>query len=399
MGYIYNLPNGVLTYMAVQDENFKNYIRITKARDIHGDVVIPSSIDGLPVREIDSQAFANQEKITSVTIPDTVIKIKDRAFYACSALQKIKLPENLSFLGYSAFVNCRNLKSIDIPGTIHYIDDYTFEFCCDLKEIIFHEGLEEIGDSAFYGCSIENLNLPDSLTVVGMYAFAYNTKITNIKFNESLTDIKSGAFSKNENLKSVVFNDGLKIVDSDAFWGCKNLKEIILPDSLATLDVSALDGCASLKKIYIGKNTELENTYKGFATSCTGLENISVSKDNKFYTAKDGILYSKNKEKLIRVCPQCPHKSITIPKSVTKISKDAFNSVKDKIIRFDSMSISGIEASSLHSKNNIYVRCHNGSDIEKYCVKKSVNHSPICKLNMFLSDIAENENRDNIPEV
>lgn len=126
-----------------------NAIRITGFDNTIEDLVIPDTIEGLPVTVIDWYAFANCTKLRSVTLPDTVTHISR-----------------------FAFVHCTQLETVNMPASLYAIEQYAFHDCPKLTGIALPESLAVIETRAFSGCSaITSLTLPVSCTQVGEYAF------------------------------------------------------------------------------------------------------------------------------------------------------------------------------------------------------------------------------------
>ena len=146
----------------------------------------------------------------------------------------IKIPSNVesngqtytvTSIGDYAFWNCSGLTSVDIPDSVTSIGNYAFSWCSGLTSVDIPDGVTSIGYYAFGGCSsLTEVTIPDSVTSIGGYAFGGCTKLTNVTF--------AGA-----NLPSF---------DLTAFDDCNNLQTISLSDDLTEEEraewESALDG-------------------------------------------------------------------------------------------------------------------------------------------------------------
>ena len=130
---------------------------ITKYIESDTVVVIPSKINGVTVETIGHGAF-ERSAVTSVTIPDSVTAILDRAFANCFQLTNISIPNSVTFIGFSAFNSCTSLKSITLPSSLSTIQSYAFYNCGNLKTIRIPVSVTSIGNCAFAGC-------PSSMTV------------------------------------------------------------------------------------------------------------------------------------------------------------------------------------------------------------------------------------------
>lgn len=80
------------------------------------DIVVSDTVEGIPVTEIDSWAFSDEKFITSIRLPNTLLKVGNSAFYGCTSLKDLYLPDTLEFLGWSAFAYCTLLKTLRLPG-------------------------------------------------------------------------------------------------------------------------------------------------------------------------------------------------------------------------------------------------------------------------------------------
>lgn len=141
----------------------------------------------------------------------------------------------------------------------------------------------------------------------------------------TVKEIGQGAFSGCSELEKVIFNGVSQLVKigDNCFSDCINLNEIILPKSLQEIGAGAFYNCTSLTNINLDENVRTIGF--GAFIDCDNLDNISVSGNNKYYTAKDGILASKNRKILI-ACPSenGDSNSFIVPSSITVIGPGAF---------------------------------------------------------------------------
>lgn len=145
---------------------------ITKYAESDTVVVIPSKINGVTVETIGHGAF-EMSAVTSVTIPDSVTAILDRAFANCYQLTNISIPNSVTSIGFSAFEHCTSLQSITLPSSLRNISMFLFRNCSQLTTIHIPDSVLSIQDYAFGNCTrLETIRIPVSVTSIGNLAFA-----------------------------------------------------------------------------------------------------------------------------------------------------------------------------------------------------------------------------------
>lgn len=154
------------TAKAAPESDFKfqlsedgNFIRITEYKGNAKNLVIPETIQGLPVEVI--SGFYENKKIKSVVIPSSVKVIKELAFARCESLEKVTLPEELFVIGKNAFSNCESLKMITLPEKLFVIEKEAFQKT-GLTSVTLPKGLEYLETDAFKECNnLAEINIPD----------------------------------------------------------------------------------------------------------------------------------------------------------------------------------------------------------------------------------------------
>ena len=240
-------------------------------------VTIPSQINGQAVTEIGDRAFYYCSSLTEITLPNSVTKIDDGAFSSCNSLAKVTLPDGLKTMGSNAFYYCSSLTEITLPAGLTVIENGTFSSCYKLASVKLPNNVTEIGERAFSDCSsLTEINLPNSVTIIGDYAF----------------------------------------------FGCYKLTEINIPNSVTVIGERAFYRCTSLAEITISDN--VEEIGKEAFVRCTNLTSINVKANNKYFSSTDGILFNKDVTTLILYPCGKDIDSYAVPNGVTTIEDGAF---------------------------------------------------------------------------
>lgn len=224
-----------------------------------GDVVIPDSIDGVPVKAIGENAFMRCTSLTKITMPDTVTSVGEYAFFDCSSLESVNLPNTLTTVGKLAFQGCSSLKEITIPAGVTSWGNQAFLQCTSLTRVTISEGVTSVGNYAFTYCnSLSSVTLPSTLTSIGGVAFGSCTSLTEITIPEGVTAIEGQTFASCRSLISVNLPDTLTSIGENAFGNCTSLTEITIPESVSVIDKLAFTECTQLDNIIYPANTEVK---------------------------------------------------------------------------------------------------------------------------------------------
>lgn len=221
-----------------------------------GDVVMESNFRGKPVISIAKGAFRRCNRLTSLVVGEHVQTIGESAFYGCSELQSITLPQGLVSIGKNAFQNCTRLTGIVIPDGVSDLPEYTFSLCKELQSVKLGAGLKTIGDYAFADCAkLTSVEFNDQLTTIGQYAFSGCSALPSVKLGAGVTEIGSYAFYRTAALTSVEFGDRLTTIKEAAFYESA-LTSVTLPNSVTTVEMQAFAKCAALTEVTLGSGLQ-----------------------------------------------------------------------------------------------------------------------------------------------
>ena len=228
--------------------------------DYHGTetaLTLPASFkayDGTLVEkyEIAQYAFYNCTALKSVTIPDSVTGIGDYAFSYCDGLTSVTIGNDVKSIGVEAFAFCNSLTSVTIGSGVTSIGDFAFAYCNSLTSIIIPNSVTSIGEGAFAYCnSLTSVTIGSGVTSIGDFAFAYCNSLTSIIIPNSVTSIGEGAFAYCNRLTSVTIGSGVTSIGDFAFSGCINLASIVIPNGVTSIGEGAFAYCDGLTSIVI----------------------------------------------------------------------------------------------------------------------------------------------------
>ena len=253
-----------------------------------GNLEIPSSVTyngtTYSVTEIGNSAFYECSGLTSVTIPNSVTSIEINAFLNCSGLTSVDIPNSVTSIGHFAFQNCSRLPSVTIPSSVTSIGIGAFSGCSGLTSMIIGDSVITIGDNAFQNCSgLTSVTIPNSVISIGNYAFSICSGLTSVTIPSSVISIGACAFAICSGLTSITVESGNIVYDSrdncnaiiktstnTLIAGCMNT---VVPNSVTTIDNFAFYGCSSLASVTIGDSVTTIGNYA--FSGCSGLTEIT----------------------------------------------------------------------------------------------------------------------------
>ena len=134
---------------------------LTNYSGTSGDVVTPETVDGHPVVAVGAHMFAYNEAVESVKLPEGIRSIGNMAFFKCTHLQGIEIPEGVSMIDECCFGGCEALSEVKLPSSLEEVGRFGFLACTQLKEIVFGDELKAIVPGAFQMCaSLSKVSIP-----------------------------------------------------------------------------------------------------------------------------------------------------------------------------------------------------------------------------------------------
>ena len=360
-----------LKYIAPEDKNIpclefmlsKNgdYYSVLKYNETTDVVIIPDSYNGLPVKKIKKDVFANNRYLREIIISKNIEKLEEEAFYSCIKLEKVQFESDSTKISAYSFENCHNLKNIILPSKLKTLEYKVFSGCSSLTDIEIPKSINKIERDAFSNCkSLKNIyycgtivdwckismndgsnpmkyaenfyllnndgdnifndkkfKLIDEVVIlkdiseIKPYTFSGFKRISHIKIPYGVKVIGYGAF-EDSSVEIIELPDTVEEINSGAFNRCEKLKTIEIPNSIKIIMDRVFDYCESLVDIKFPSS--MTKFYCSFF-NCVNLKSIELPNN---ITEIDDMMFDgcKNLE------------SIKIPNGVKKIGSSAFSFCK-----------------------------------------------------------------------
>ncbi len=358
---------------------------------------VPTSLKEVVInggKSIYPYAFYNCSSLTSIEIPEGVTSIVGAVFSGCSSLTNITIPNKVRSIGKSAFYNCSSLESIVIPEGVTSIGSAAFSYCSSLESIVIPKSVTSIGIIAFHNCSsltnvyyngtIEdwcNITFGDNDSnpmhyTSHFYMLDSNNeyyKVTEIIIPETITSIGNYQFYGFNNITSIELPSSVTSIGVGAFSECSSLESIELPSGVTSIGYSAFSGCSSLESIELPSGV----TSIGYSvfSGCSSLTSIEIPNSvtgigsNAFSrcSSLESIVIPEGVTSIVDyVFSDCSSlESIVIPESVTSIGYSAFYNCSSLTSIEIPSSVTSIDNSAFYNCSSLTVY-YNGT-IENWC--------------------------------
>lgn len=284
-----------------------------------GNITIPATLAGAKVTHIGRDAFLDCSALTSVTIPEGVVRIGRGAFRDCTGLKSITIPSSVKIIEKDAFAGCNALASVSIPDGVKIIDRGAFYWCCGLESIAIPSSVTQIGRDAFFCCrGLTSVTIPENVTDIVPCAFRGCNALTSVEIPASVTNIV-GAFCDTGALTSFQVDLGNRFYKSENGLlltkdGTTLVRGVngnaVIPPSVTAIGLCAFEGCVALRSAEIPLGVKSIGPYA--FKQCRGMTSVTIP-SSVTDIGQEAFWGCKNL------------KSIAIPQGVTVIRNSTFS--------------------------------------------------------------------------
>lgn len=250
--------------------------RLVKWRGNEQEIDFTSDSKLRQVTEIAPNAFAYKGNIQRIVFPASLRKIGFNAIYECGGLTEIVFGEGLEEIASEAFYRCPQLQTLRLPASVKSIGEAFVVNCQGIKsyQLAGSNSYYKVVEGVLYNAAgttliaypaaadRESFTLPESVTRIGDYAFAYTVTLQSIQLGQKVTEMGRRAFYTSEALAGSISIPGtIRVVADSAFYQCDYLTEVTFEEGIEVIGKDAIGHCARIEKVSIPSTMSHRRSY------------------------------------------------------------------------------------------------------------------------------------------
>lgn len=332
------------------------------------------------VKYIFNYALSQNQYLQSVTIPDGVLEIGASAFWMSTNISSIPVPDSVTYIMFNAFSHTA-IKEINLGNSLQLLGEYAFDNCWELEYIHIPAGIIRLESNVFNGCSaLKSITVDENNPIFyaesgvlltkdksELVLYAPNNSAEMYIVPDFVKKIRANAFVGSENLKEVIISDNVTYIGESAFSYCYGLNKVQLPNDIEKIPDCCFQNCSSLKNVIIPDNVKEIGAWA--FDGCDSLKTIEIPNG---VTTIGGCAFSDCKNLY----------KVSIPDSVTLIGSGAFMycpelksiTIPATVTSIVSMSL-GYNSDNEYMGDDFTIYGVKGSAAEEYANKYGVNFS------------------------
>lgn len=299
----FNLPSTLETVGAyafgscygglIRAEELKN-LKVVKDYGFSSCTGMTGTLNLSNIETLNSHAFSGCEKIGKLILPDTLTELGNSAFYGLREMKSLQMPIGVNLFeggiaSNSAIYVCPNLEEIKLTYGTGQVYNFTetsarwtpWVSSKDNNPIItVEEGIKKIGEYTFSGCTTAKFKLPNSLEIIGKYAFNNCKGLSGALNLENIEEIGEKGFYSCPGITGTIDLTNVETVGASAFCACTGIEKLIIPDTTTTLGANSFMGCSGMKSLQMPIGLDMFNggsVGDSALFNCTGLTEITLT--------------------------------------------------------------------------------------------------------------------------
>ncbi|MDO4502169.1 MAG: leucine-rich repeat protein [Coriobacteriia bacterium] len=326
------IKEGDWVYVVSADEgSSESYASIVRYEGAEADVIIPSRLGELEVREIISGAFMDG-RMESVQMPPTINKVGQKAFGRCFSLKRVVFSDALTEIDASVLSGCMKVTDLTLPASLTVLQTRNF-YDCPLQEVTIPAAVAKVGEQVFNHqhltkivispdnphlstdgvalftadgselisalVTVESYQVPAGCRAIGHSAFKGQTKLAAVDLG-NVESIGSFAFFRT-GIAELDLPATLRTVGENAFGSCLKLEQVRMADGVEVISDKAFAQCRGLKSVDVPASVRRMGLHAFDARMLAGEGgySLTVSPENPYLTLDGQGLYSRGEDGLV----------------------------------------------------------------------------------------------------
>ena len=206
-----------------------------------------------------------------------------------TAFDELQYFTGISSIGDNAFSGS-SITSVIIPNSVTLIGNWAFYDCANLTSVSIPDGVTSIGSFAFQNCiGLTSATIPSHVTFLGMCAFYDCTSLTTVTIPNSITSISAGTFHSCS-MTTIDIPNSVKEIGYSAFGECANLTSVNIPNSVTSIGDYSFSHCSNLASVTIPSSVTIIGEYAFYGCSLTAI----TSEIEEPFAINENVFSNKN---------------------------------------------------------------------------------------------------------
>ena len=300
---------GVFIKVNLENETIENFLDTTcNYYTVSGGLAGQYAFDTEGTHEVEIELTDNSptDMLFAMSCVSDIISMKNiksiapHTFTSCSNLEEIAIPNDVTEIHCMAIANTP-ITEFTIPDSVSYVGVSAFASCENLTSITIPDSVTTIGSQAFNTCSsLTEITIPSSVTSIGYEAFGDCTNLTSVDLGNGITSIGDYVFNNCTSLTEITIPEGITSIGDYVFNNCTSLTEITIPEGVTSIGTEAFYYCTSLTSVYCKPTTPPAGGSSMFNNNASGrkiyvpMASVDAYKSAEYWSGYSGAIEGYN---------------------------------------------------------------------------------------------------------